>query len=304
MERGCVATIGAFDGLHLGHVTILEEVARRARRANLWAVVITFEPHPDEVLGTKRPENSVLTSHEEKSQLLAECGIDLEVVLEFTRSVAGMDTSSFVRRYLAGPLELKELVVGHDFRMGKDREGGREVLGSLGRELGFAVTDIEAVLVDGTPVSSTRVREVLRAGDLSLAGRMLGRLYSVEGHVVKGEGLGTKLGLPTANLSPPEGKLLPPDGVYAGYAEVEARTYYAAINIGTRPSVGGKGRRLEAHLVGFDGHLPGRRLRLSFVSRLRPERRFSGLEELRKSIKRDVETAVQLLDKHGTSTSI
>ncbi len=291
-----VVTIGVFDGVHIGHQRILSEVLMRARAGGLLAAVATFDPHPDEVLGGRPERDFLLTSHDEKKALLAEAGVDIEVVLRFTPEVAGLDTEAFVRRYLLGPLGVKVLVVGHDFRMGRGRQGGREVLGRLGSELGFCVVDVGAVLVDGLPVSSTRVREALRAADLDLARRLLGRLYSVDGQVVAGDGIGTRLGFPTANLRWPERKLLPVDGVYAGLAEVRGRVFKAAINLGTRPSVGGRDRRLEAHLMGFDGDLTGDRLKLNFMSRIRPEKTFSTRDELRNAIKEDVGTISQLLD--------
>ncbi|MBN1504729.1 MAG: bifunctional riboflavin kinase/FAD synthetase [Candidatus Eisenbacteria bacterium] len=296
-EKGTVATIGVFDGVHVGHARILGEVARRAREGSLLAAVVTFDPHPDEVLAGRTEPESMLTSHDEKASLLAESGMDMEVVLRFTREVAGLDAEEFIRRYLLDPLRLKTLVVGHDFRMGKGRQGGREVLGRLGSELGFSVVDVGAVLVDGLPVSSTRAREAVRAADLTLARRLLGRPYAVEGKVTRGDGIGVRLGFPTVNLTWPERKLLPPDGVYAGVAESRGETFKAAINLGRRPSVGGGSRRLEAHLIGFEGDLVGERLKLNFMSRIRPEKAFSTTEDLRNAIRQDVITISQLLDK-------
>jgi riboflavin kinase/FMN adenylyltransferase len=296
LKTGSIATIGVFDGVHLGHLRILNEVSLRAQREALLAVVVTFDPHPDEVLGGRTERDFLLTSHDEKKVLLAESGMDIEVVLRFTREVAGLDTSGFVRRYLLGALHMKELVVGHDFRMGKGRQGGRELLGRLGSQLGFGVVDVGAVLADGLPVSSTRVREAVRAADLALARRLLGRHYSVEGEVVRGDGIGARLGFPTANLAWPERKLLPPDGVYAGLAEAGGRTYKAAMNVGVRPTIGGQSRRLEAHLIDFEDDLVGDRLRLSFISRLRSERAFSSTDDLRKAIKEDIAAVSQLFD--------
>ncbi len=294
--RGSVATIGVFDGVHIGHRKILDEVTRRARAEDLLAVVVTFDPHPDEVLSGRAGGEFLLTSHDEKASLLAEAGVDMEVVLRFTPEMAGLDTAGFVKHYLLGALRLKALVVGHDFRMGRGRQGGREVLGRLGAELGFQVVDVSAVLVDGAPVSSTRVREAVRAADVRLAARLLGRPYSVEGAVTAGDGIGTRLGFPTANVSWPAGKILPADGVYACFAEVRSRVFKAAVNLGTRPSVGGSSRRLEAHLVRFEGELLGEHLKLNFMSRLRPEKTFSSTDDLRNAIKEDVAAISQLLD--------
>jgi riboflavin kinase/FMN adenylyltransferase len=274
--RGSITTIGVFDGVHVGHQRILNEVSVRARAEGLLAVVVTFDPHPDEVLGGLTEREYLLTSHDEKKSLLAEAGMDIEVVLQFTPEVAGLDTAAFVRRYLLSALRLEALVVGHDFRMGKGRQGGREVLGRLGAELGFSVIDVGAVLIDGLPVSSTRVREAVRVGDMDLGKRLLGRPYSVEGEVERGDGIGTRLGFPTVNLAWPARKLLPADGVYASVAEARGRAYKAAVNLGTRPS--------------------GQRLKLNFMSRLRPEKTFSTTDDLRNAIREDVKAVSQLLD--------
>ena len=294
--RGSVATVGVFDGVHLGHLRILEVVSSRAREAGLIAAVLTFDPHPDEVLGKLDSRRFLLTTQHEKKLLLANLGVDAAMVVEFTPALAGLDTGSFVKKYLLNSLRVRELVVGHDFRMGRDRIGDRDLLSSLGARFGFSVIDVDAVLIDGVPVSSTRVREAIATGDMALASKLLGRNYSVEGTVVKGNGVGRSLGFPTGNLSVNERKLLPPDGVYAGYAEVWGRTLKAAINIGLRPTVGGDGKLVEAYIIGFGEDILGETVVLDFVVRMRPERKFPSRDELRKAIAIDVDKIVYLLE--------
>ncbi|UCF78849.1 MAG: riboflavin biosynthesis protein RibF [Candidatus Eiseniibacteriota bacterium] len=299
--KGSVATVGVFDGVHVGHARVLEIVSERARTLGLSAAVLTFDPHPDQVLGKLKEERFLLTTPQEKHALLLNLGVDVELVLEFTPAMGLLDAASFVKKYLQRSLHVKELVIGHDFRMGRDREGDRDQLRSLGQECGFSVLEVDAVVVDGHPVSSTRARHAVCSGDVGLAARLLGRGYSLESVVVPGEGIGTKLGFPTANLSPDERKLLPADGVYAGYAETGGRSYRAAINVGTSPTVGRGERRVEAHLVGLKGVLLGEQIRLTFAARIRPERKFSGLEDLRKAIKKDVAALRHLLETSSVS---
>jgi riboflavin kinase/FMN adenylyltransferase len=294
--KGSIATVGVFDGVHLGHVKILEIVSSRARELGLTAAVLTFDPHPDEVLGKLKTERFLLTTRHEKEILITNLGIDVAMVIKFTAAMARLDTASFVHEFLLKSLRLKELVVGHDFRMGRDRKGDRALFSSLGARSGFSVVDVEAVLVDGIPVSSTRVREAVMAGDMDLAAKLLGRAYSLEGLVVRGDGIGTSLGFPTANLSVHEKKLLPPDGVYAGYAEVGGRTLKAAINIGLRPSVGGEAKLVEAYIIGFGEEILSQTVTLTFVVRMRPEIKFPDREELKRAIARDVEKIAYLLE--------
>jgi len=294
--KGSIATVGVFDGVHLGHVKILEIVSSRARELGLTAAILTFDPHPDEVLGKLKTQRFILTTQHEKEILITNLGIDVAMVVEFTTTMARLDTGSFVDEFLLKSLRLKELVVGHDFRMGREREGDRALLRSLGARSGFSVIDVEAVLVDGIPVSSTRVREAVMAGDMDLAAKLLGRGYSLEGIVVRGDGIGKSLGFPTANISVHEKKLLPPDGVYAGYAEVGGRTFKAAINIGLRPSVRGGVRLVEAYLIGFGEGILGATVTLTFVVKMRPEMKFSNREELKRAIVKDVERIAYLLE--------
>ena len=291
-----MATVGVFDGVHLGHFKILEVVSSRACELDLVATVLTFDPHPDEALGKIDTDRFLLTTQHEKELLLANLGIDLAMVIKFTPALARLDTAGFVQQYLLSSLRLKELVVGHDFRMGKDRKGDRALLSLLGARLGFSVIDVEAVVVDGAPVSSTRVRGAVVAGDMDAAARLLGRNYSLEGIVVEGEGIGKRLGFPTANLSVHEKKLLPPDGVYAGYVEVRGKTFKAAINIGLRPTVGGKNKLVEAYIIDFEEDILGVPVVLTFVVRMRPERKFVSRDELKKAIATDVEKIAYLLE--------
>ncbi|MFH0779106.1 MAG: riboflavin biosynthesis protein RibF [Candidatus Eisenbacteria bacterium] len=294
--KGSVVTIGVFDGVHVGHRQVLELVVSRAGELGVGAVVVTFEPHPDEVLGKVRGGRFLLTTPDEKKALLANTGVDVEVLVEFTPGVARMDAAAFVKKYLCEALALKVLVMGHDFRMGRERNGDRDVLESLGASLGFSVEEVEPVVIGGSPVSSTRVRNAILGGDMELAMTLLGRRYSLEGLVVPGKGTGRKLGFPTANLSVHEKKLVPPDGVYAALADVQGQTLKAAVNIGVRPTVGGEERLVEGHLIGFEGDILGRQMSLSFVCRIREERKFPSRDALSRAIVDDVQKIAHLVD--------
>jgi riboflavin kinase/FMN adenylyltransferase len=297
-----VLTVGNFDGLHLGHQAILATVVRRARDLRGEAVVYTFDPHPRKVL---RPESApgLLVTLEQKLELLAAAGVDAAVVEPFTADFARTSAEQFVREQLHRRLRPLEVYVGYDFHFGRDREGSMRMLTELGPRLGFSVTIIPEVTQDGDDVNSTRIRELLDQGRVERAHAMLGRAYSARGRVVKGEGRGRGLGFPTANLAP-ENEVLPAAGVYAGWLRLldagdpPAGTRLAAVtNVGRRPTFEGAGRLVaEAHCLGFEGDLYGRRVELSFDHRLREERRFAGPAALREQIRADLAEARRRLE--------
>ena len=294
--RRPVVTIGNFDGIHLGHQAILSTAVARARALSAPAVVYTFEPHPRKVL---RPESApaLLTTLEQKLELIAATGVDAVVLEPFTPEFARTAPDAFVRECLHARLAPREVYVGYDFHFGRDREGSMRLLTELGPRLGFAVTIIPEVLVDGGDVNSTRIRESLAQGDPERAARLLGRPYTVRGRVVRGDERGRGLGFPTANLAP-ENEVLPAPGVYAGVLRLldagdpAAGTALRAVaNVGRRPTFAGEALRAEAHALDWSGDLYGRRVELSFALRLREERRFEGAEALKRQIAADVDEA-------------
>jgi riboflavin kinase / FMN adenylyltransferase len=293
-------TLGNFDGVHRGHQALLAATRARARERDAKAVVLTFDPHPARVLNPAHAPKS-LSTVEQKKEILTALGADVLAVLPFTGEVAGWSPAAFAEGVLARTLGAREVIVGEGFRFGHGRTGDVRELERIGRRLGFEVVSMEPVLHDGTPVSSTRVREALAQGDVGAAQDLLGRPYSVDGRVVRGDGRGQKLGIPTANLEP-ENEILPRPGVYAARAVVDGSapaTYSAVVNLGRRPTFGGRETVLEAHLLDFAGDLYGRRLRLGFVSRLRDEKTFASVEALLAQIKEDVAAAAVALAKAG-----
>ena len=278
--------LGAFDGVHLGHRAILGTAVAQARRNGLQALACTFDPHPLEVL---QPERSPapITTLEERLELIAETGIDTTVVVPFTRAVAVVEPEDFVRRVVVGTLKAQDIVVGFNHRFGRGARGDAALLERLAGELGFRAHVVPPMTVDGVPVSSSEIRSALQRGDLPRAARLLGRAYSIQGEVVRGAGRGRTLGFPTANVRTARPLLLPA-GVYACQADVEGAHYQAVINVGVRPTFGETELAVEAHLLDFTGDLYGRRVRLTFLRRLRDERKFSSVEALRSQIALDV----------------
>ncbi len=297
-----VLTIGNFDGLHVGHLSIVKTVVERARALRGEAVVYTFDPHPRKVLHPDRAPG-LLTTLEQKLELLAGQGIDLVVVEEFSQAFASTSPERFVREYVHERIRPQEVYVGYDFHFGRDREGSMRELTEVGPRLGFAVTIIPEVTVGGRDVNSTRIRDLLAEGAVEEASRLLGRPYPIRGRVVEGDRRGQGLGFPTANLEP-ENEVLPAVGVYAGRVRLlegssgkpEAGPHPAVVNLGRRPTfAAGHAIVPEAHLLEFQGDLYGRRVELAFVARLRDERRFPDAAALRSQIARDAAQARRVL---------
>lgn len=294
LPEGSVVTVGAFDGLHAGHHEILAEVVRRAQATGRRAVLVTFEPHPAEVL---RPDLAPerLTLSGERAEILAQVGLDYLLVLRFDARLASRTAEEFIREVVVGRCGCRDLVVGQDHGFGRGREGGVDLLHRLGTEHGFTVDVIPPVEVDGERVSSTRVRALVAAGRLAEAARCLGRPYTVSGVVEQGAGRGRGLGFPTANLAVPARKQLPPDGVYAVRVEWAGGVADGMLNQGHRPTFGDGRRLLEAHLFGFDGTLSDRTVRVTWVTRLRDVQRFGSVEALQAQLERDRVAAVAAL---------
>jgi len=291
--RGCAVAIGNFDGVHLGHRRLLETARARAATHRSLSVALTFEPHPAQVL---RPSMAppTLTPLPRKLELLEEAGMDAAVVLPFDLDYAATPAAEFVRRDLCARLGASDVVVGYDFTAGHER-ARVDALGEMLLACGIGLSVIQPVTAEGLTVSSTKVREFLLEGNVEGAGMLLGRPHDVEALVERGAGRGRRLGFATANLRP-EG-LLPALGVYAARARMGGRTFDAVCNVGVKPTVEESGPvGLEAHLLGHDGSdLYGERVRVEFVARIRPERRFPSLDALRAQIAADVETAGDLL---------
>ena len=289
-----VVTIGNFDGVHLGHRAILGRVQQRARELEAQAVAVTFDPHPLKVLrpGMHLP---LLTTPAQKLKLLNASGLEAVVVLPFTREFAALPARDFVMQYFCERLKVREVVVGHDYCFGRNREGNIDLLRELGRTHGFTVQVVWAVEVDGAVVSSSLIRAMLKLGRVAEAANLLGRSYGVVGRVIQGKGRGAKLlGVPTANLRP-ENELLPATGIYAVRVRRGAETWLGAANIGTCPTFENGEFSLEVHLLDFAGDLYGDTLEVEFAARLREERKFPSLEALTAQIHADIAAARRAL---------
>jgi riboflavin kinase/FMN adenylyltransferase len=283
--------IGVFDGIHLGHRAILDRALARARARCGRCVVMSFDPHPDVVLARGEFHSPPpLTPLGEKRARLAALGVDGFEVLPFTRELASLEPETFVDRHLVQPHAPFALVVGEGFALGRGRAGTVGRLHTIGAAHGFEVDAVPLVMVDGSPVSSTRIRVLLAEGRVAEAARLLGRRYGLTGAVVTGDGRGRRLGYPTANLRLHEERQLPADGIYAVLAAVpgEGGGRPAAMSIGMRPTFDGQVRTLEVHLLDWSGDLAGRELEVEFVAWLRPELRFESAEALVKAMDRDV----------------
>jgi len=286
-------SVGVFDGLHRGHQRILERMLARARETGGPSVVVSFDPHPDVVLGKSFQIAAPLTPLPERRARLAALGVQRFDVLPFTRELAALSPEAFVEHHLVGPYAPAAMVVGENFACGRGRTGNVARLREIGARFGFEVEAVPLLQLEDGVVTSTRIREQLARGDVAAAARMLGRRYSLEARVVTGAGIGRQLGFPTANLRLHDEKWVPAHGIYAVWARIgdEARARPGAMSIGVRPTFGGREPALEVHLLDWDGDLVGRDLAVEFDSWLRPEFRFDGPEPLIEAMRADVAEA-------------
>jgi riboflavin kinase/FMN adenylyltransferase len=293
-HQGCVATIGNFDGLHLGHQAVIRQVMEKGRELNLPVVVITFEPQPQEYF---RPDEvpSRLTRLREKLLVLESLFVDRVLCLHFNEQLASLTADQFVQQILVHGLGVKYLVVGDDFKFGKGRGGDFEYLQAVGPELGFEVSDTDSFSFAGARVSSTSIRSALEAGDMLLAKQMLGRDYGMCGRVAHGDKRGRTIGFPTANIYLHR-KSSPLSGVFSvqlhsKHPQIGGRVVNGIANVGQRPTVGGTRTLLEVHLFDFSGDIYGAYVDVTFLQKIRDEHRFESFEALKAQIARDVEQA-------------
>lgn len=287
-HKGSVVTIGNFDGVHIGHQAVIRQLQQFARRESLPGVVVTFEPQPLEFFSPGRAP-ARLTSFREKMEWLGEHGIDRVVCLRFQKSLAELPAEDFVEKLLVRGLGARYIIVGDDFRFGKDRAGDFKLLQSMQDRYGFTVVSTDTLMSNGDRVSSSRIRELLKEGKMQDAEALLGRPYSMSGRVIHGDKRGMQLGFPTANMGLKRNKS-PVLGVFAVRVEgLEDQIYNGVANIGTRPVFYGNQVLLEVHLLDFDINIYGRHLHVNFHCKIREEQDFDSVEELIKRIERDVE---------------
>jgi riboflavin kinase/FMN adenylyltransferase len=294
-----VVTSGTFDGVHIGHQKILKRLRNAADALpGGETVLLTFWPHPRLVLHSDSQNLKLLSTFEEKAELLAQYGVDHLVKIPFTKEFASLSSEEFIRSILIEGIGTKKLVIGYDHRFGRNREGSYEHLVANQASYGFTVEEIPRQDVDNIGVSSTRIRQALLEGQVETATEYLGRPYALHGQVVGGLQLGRQLGYPTANLQVPESyKLIPSDGVYAVRVQYNGHSYGGMLNIGHSPTVGDREKTVEVHLFDFSGDLYNKNLRIDFIAYIRQELKFDTLEALRLKIQEDEVVARRLLDR-------
>jgi riboflavin kinase/FMN adenylyltransferase len=291
---GSCVTIGNFDGVHKGHQKLIALTCERAKARDLTSVVVTFDPHPLRVLRNDRTP-PFITLTEQKLALISQHGPQVCLLLEFNMDMARLSPEEFVKTYLVDGLSVRDMIIGYDYHLGKGRAGNFETLCGLGDKYGFTVDRLDPVTIDNAIVSSTRIRDLVQAGHVWAVRPLLGRFYQVKGEVVHGMNRGGKLlGFPTANLKLVD-ELFPKLGVYAVWAEVDGAVYEGVANIGRNPTFGNDAISVEAHLLDFSGDIYGTDIRVHFVQRIRDEKKFASLDELKDRIARDVELGRQIL---------
>ena len=301
--RGHALTIGAYDGVHLGHQAVIKATQQRAERLDVGMAVVTFDPHPAYVL---RPESApkLLTGLDQKLDLLEALGVDTVVVVPFDEVRATESADEFITRVLVDALGARSVVVGHDFHFGANRTGSVATLTAAGERYGFETEGVQLLpRPDGKveSISSTAIRRALAGGEVTTAARMLGRYHEIRGPVVTGDQRGRTIGFPTANVAVPKEMALPADAVYAAwYVAPDGERHPAAVNIGKRPTFSQDAEHslVEAHLIGFEGDLYGQSARVQMVELIRSEQRFDGIDALSAQLQRDIARAAEILDRH------
>jgi len=295
--QNSVITIGSFDGIHQGHQVVIKKTIELARFKNKRAGIVTFEPSPQQVI---YPDfHYILTPVSEKKEILSKLGADFLFLIEFNKSIQALTPAGFIQSQILSSLHPSTIVVGYDHQFGKDAQGDVKLLKNLAQEFNFELIIEPEFKLDGEPVKSTRIRERLLLGDMKIANHLLGRNYSIQGSVTKGLGIGKRIGFPTVNLKVNEiEKLIPADGVYAVLVWYRDKRYLGAMNIGIRPTFHGEKRTIEASLINIKSNLYGAKLKIELVARIRPERKFSNPLNLAQQIKKDIEHAKVILERH------
>ena len=294
-----IVTIGTFDGVHLGHQAIFKEMKRLAEEMHGETVVVTFYPHPRQVLNIGKEKLRFICSQEDKMDKFEEFGIDNVVIIPFTKEFAGTPSDQFITNFIIKRMHPAAIVVGYDHHFGKNRLGDYPMLCELGASYGFKTVQVEAQYINEVAVSSTKIRNALSVGNVKLANQLLGYPYSVKGTVVKGNEIGRTIGFPTANLDiPNEFMMINNPGVYACQTTIDGKHYDAMANTGSRPTIGDRAKDdfiIEVNIFDFDGDLYGRTLKVNFLERIRDEEKFNNLEELKAQLQQDREEAKKIL---------
>jgi riboflavin kinase/FMN adenylyltransferase len=291
-----VVTVGTFDGVHRGHQEIFRKMKETASVKGGETVVVTFHPHPRLVIHPDSKNLQFINTQEKKYKLIAAAGIDNLVIIPFTREFSNLSSAEFVRKYIVLGLHTRLLIVGYDHHFGKNRLGSFNDLKGLGKMMGFEVEEVPAQLIDGIPVSSTKIRSALQTGNLKLANALLGYEYSITGTVIYGNRIGRTIGFPTANIEVDDKyKLISAVGVYACKVESDGRIYRGMGNIGYRPTVDAGSLTIEVNIFDFDEELYGKKITIFFIDRIRNEKKFESLSALREQLTIDKGRAMELL---------
>ena len=291
------AAVGVFDGVHLGHMEVLNRLNAAAREKHCESVVITFDPHPRIVL-PHHAEVRLLQTLEEKLHRMELAGIGAVLVIPFTREFAGITPHDFIENILVKQLKVSHVITGYDHFFGQNRQGDYEMLSKMGKENGFTVDELPMILAGGNTVSSSSVRRALLDGDAALAANMLGYHYSISGEVVTGNRIGRNIGFPTANIKPASKyKLIPGQGVYATLTEINGITYKGMTNVGYRPTIDSDHLTIEVNIFGFSTDIYGTTINLTFIDRIRSEKRFASLGDLQLQLASDAVVASKILEK-------
>ncbi len=298
-HRNCIVTIGTFDGVHIGHKAILKRMVDIAKKENLESVLLTFFPHPRMVL-QKNSDIKLLNTIAEKKQLLKRTGLDNIVIHPFTIDFSRLSAQEYVRDILVNALKAKKVIIGYDHRFGRNRTATITDLREFGKTYDFEIEEISAQEIDEVTVSSTKIRKALKAGDINSANQSLGYPYMLTGTVVKGKSIGRTLDYPTANLYIHERyKLIPGNGVYVVFAEINGDIVYGITSIGTNPTVGGTQKTIETYFLDFSGNLYEKQLCIEFITHIRAEKTFENTDQLKEAIKKDEAFARTYLNHFG-----
>ncbi|MGC2237224.1 MAG: bifunctional riboflavin kinase/FAD synthetase [Pyrinomonadaceae bacterium] len=303
ISRPTVLTLGVFDGLHLGHQRIMQTVVERAKAANAVPTVLTFDPHPRAVL---HPESAppLLQTLDQRLAALEVLGIEQTILIRFNREFAAIDAETFLRDVVYERLQAREVYLGRGFAFGKNRAGNIELLRKMSRELGFFADEVPEIQLRGIRISSSKIREFLKIGKINSARRMLGRPYGVEGKIIHGARRGRTIGFPTANLHP-NNRVIPKFGVYATATLINDAWRRGITNVGVRPTFEKESEpSIETYIFDFDGDLYGDVLRVRFLHRIRDEKKFRGIDELRAQIERDTSRALNYFSRQGVKNSL
>ncbi|MFC1560100.1 bifunctional riboflavin kinase/FAD synthetase [Candidatus Margulisiibacteriota bacterium] len=287
--KDIVLALGNFDGIHIGHKKLLLNAVRYAKRKRARCYAMTFEPHPQQVIAPNK-NFKLLTTLDERVHLMSEFGVSGIIIKRFDRVTRRISAAQFVKNFLVEGLRVQKVFVGYDFAFGKKREGNVSLLRKLGRQYGFAVNAIKPVKSRGAAVKSSAIRKLIIYGRFNEAVKLLGHSYVLHEKVISGRGTGRKLGFPTANLSTDPDKLIPGYGVYLGSTQISGKKRKCVINIGSRPTFSGD-FAIEVHILGFKGHLKGKKLNVELIKKIRDERQFSSVEKLKKQIVKDIRYA-------------